>query len=234
VPRRHHLLATGFAGSVAASAAVLPPSRPLETDPVILLLVAATALVAGAALAALDGGRLTLWLTAALTSLTLATLALDAVDRRGRERPAVVLAFLAAAVASLAGSALRWARRRRRRAIDPFAPPTRPPPPAPVPPGPPWRADRATRPLRPVPTGGLTLLHGRWQLDPRHPDNADAGGFSILHLATDLWRTGPPVFVKLQSLVPALAEESQARLLREAELLEGMDSRHIVRLLDSG
>jgi Protein kinase domain len=235
VPRRHRLLAMGFAGSVAAAAAALPPSRPLETDPVMLLLVAGTALVAGAALAGVDGGRLTLWLTAALTSTTLATLAIEAVDRRGRERPAVVFAFLAAAVASLAGSTLRWVRRRRRRAVEPLVPPTRPPPPAPVPPGPPWHAEWATtRPLRPVPAEGLTLLRGRWQLHPGHPETADAGGFSALHLATDLWRTGPAVFVKLQSLVPALREESQARLLREAELLEGMDSRHIVRLLDSG
>jgi hypothetical protein len=233
VHRRRRLLAMGFAGSVAAATAVLPPSRPLETDAIILVVVAMTALAAGAALAGLEGGRLTLAATAVLTSVTLATMVVEAFEERRRERPAVVVVFLIMALVSLATSALRW--RRRRPTVDPFAPPGSPPPVAQhSPPGPPWPVQRATRPLRSVPAEEPTLLGGRWLLQPGHPETADAGGFSSLHLATDLWRTGPGVFAKLQSQVPALRDESQARLLREAELLERMDSRYVVRLLDSG
>lgn len=232
--RRHRLLAMGFAGSVAAATAVLPPSRPLETDPVMLGVVGVTALFAGAALARLEGGCLTLAATTVLTSVTLATMVVEAFEERRGERPAVVFVFLAMALASLGTSALR--RRRRRPPVDPFASPDPSPPPAvpQVPPGPPWPVHQATRPLRSVPAEEPTLLAGRWLLQPGHPGTADAGGFSSLYLATDLWRTGPAVFAKLQSQVPALREESQARLLREAELLERMDSHHIVRLLDSG
>jgi eukaryotic-like serine/threonine-protein kinase len=233
--RRHRLVAMGFAGSVASAAAVLPPSRPLETDPVMLVVVAATALAAGAALARLEGGRLTVLVTALLTSASLVALAAEVLGPRRRERPGVAFAFLAVAVVSLAGSALRWRHGRRRRAVRPAARPLPPSPPLPVvPPGPPWPAQPATRPLRPVAADGPTLLHGRWQLHPGPPETADTGGFSTLHLATDLWRAGPAVFAKLQSPVPGLRAESQARLQREADLLERMDSPHIVRLLDSG
>jgi Protein kinase domain len=233
--RRHRLLAMGFAGSVASAAAVLPPSRPLETDPVMLVVVAATALVAGAALAALEGGRLTVLVTALLTSATLIALAAEVLRPQRRERPGVAFAFLAVAMVSLTGSALRWRRSRRRRPVRPTPRPVSSSPPAPVvPPGPPWQLHQATRPLRPVAADGPTLLHGRWQLHPGPPETADTGGFSTLHLATDLWRAGPAVFAKLQSQTPGLRDESQARLQREAELLERMDSPHIVRLLDSG
>lgn len=234
-PRRR-LLTMGFAGSVAAATGLLPPSRPLETDPVMLLVVAVTALFAGAALARLEGGRLTLAATAVLTSVTLVTMAVGVLEERRQERPAVVFAFLAMSLVSLATSALRWRRRRLRPPVHPFAPPVPPPPPAVPrdPPGLPWPVHQATRPLRSVPAEEPTLLGGRWLLQPGHPETADAGGFSSLHLATDLWRTGPAVFAKLESQVPALRDESQARLLREAELLERMDSRHVVRLLDSG
>jgi eukaryotic-like serine/threonine-protein kinase len=56
----------------------------------------------------------------------------------------------------------------------------------------------------------------------------------VLCLASDLQQPERKVVVKLASRSFGMETDSVARLMREAELLGGLDSPHVIRLLDSG
>jgi eukaryotic-like serine/threonine-protein kinase len=77
-------------------------------------------------------------------------------------------------------------------------------------------------------------LADRWLRNPEPLQEADAGGFSVVYLAEDLWHPGRTLLVKLQSRAPGLEAQSRARLRREHQMLGQLQSPHIIRLHDGG
>jgi hypothetical protein len=210
----------GSASSLAAAVAMVPPSQPLESDPVMLLVVWAAAAVAADGLVRAGKRRVITVLTVLLTATCLITLGVEAVRQRRWDRPGILLALLGAGLASLVPALVGW-RTGRRTAADAGRP----------------RLLRVsgepTRPLRRT-TGSSRVLHSRWRLEPGPLAGADRGGFSILCRASDLRQPDRKVVVKLASRSFGIEADSVARLVREGELLGELDSRHIIGLLDSG
>jgi Protein kinase domain len=216
----------GFASSLAAAVAILPPSQPLATDPVTLLVVWAAAGATADGLVRAGRRRAMTALTLLLCLACLATLGAGAVRQARWERPGIQLALLGTGLASLGPALLCWGRRHRwgrgRRWDGQAGSPTLlqvtgdPPPPLP----------RTPAPNR--------VLHGRWRLDPGPLAGADRGGFSVQRRATDLRQPDRTVVVKLASRSFGMEPDSVARLVREGELLAGLDSPHVIGLLDSG
>lgn len=226
------LLAIGLASSVAAATAVLPPSHPLETDPFMLLVVGATAVVAGQWLASFANGRIAATVTAALTAASTAVLALESVHQHFDRSRTIVGVLLTLGLVSLVPAIFR--------VLLQWLNPKEPPPPKPL-------DSRAALPdlertlaLRPVPElltpvrPARTILNGRWLLEPTTLADVDRGGFSVLYRASDLRRPGEVVAIKRQSPLPHLQEESRARLLREFAILTRTASPYVVDLRDAG
>jgi serine/threonine protein kinase len=210
----------GFASWLAAAVGLLPPSQPLGTDPVVLLVVWAAAAAAAQRLVRAGMCRHVTALTLLLSVSCLATLGVEAVRQPRWDRPGILLALIGAGLASLVPALLRW-RPRRRRAGD---------------------ADRLRllpapgEPTRRLPrtAGTNRVLHDRWRLEPGPLAGADQAGFSVLCQASDLRQPGRTVVVKLASRSFGIESESVARLLREGQLLGELDSPHVIGLLDSG
>jgi hypothetical protein len=218
-PGRTAITVVGFASSLVAAVAMLPPGRPLETDPMTLLVVWAAAAAVADALVR-SGRRLVMTtLTLLLCVTCLSILGIEAVRQLHWGRPGMVLALLSLGLASLLPPLLQW-RPWRRPATD----------------GAPRLHCVAGEPTHPLPptAGTNRVLHNRWLLEPGPLAGADRGGFSVLCLATDLRQPERKVVVKLASRSFGMETDSVARLMREAELLGGLDSPHVVRLLDSG
>ena len=211
----------GSASSLAAIVAVLPPSQPLESDPVMLLVVWVTAAAAADALVRVGQHRIITALTLLLSVTCLATLGVELVRQRRWDRPGILVPLVGAGLASLVPAVFHW-RIGRSEATDSGRP------------GPlhPW--GEPTRLLRSQTAGPQRVLHGRWLLEPGPLAGADRGGFSILSLAYDLQQPDRKVVVKLASRSFGTEDDSVARLLREGELLHGLDSPYVIGLRDSG
>ena len=209
----------GFASSMAAAVAMLPPSRPLETDPVALVVVWAAAAAAGDGL--VQGGQrhITTVLTFLLCVSCVAALTVETVRPLRWDWPGIVLALLSAGLGSLLPPVLRW-RPLRQPVVE----------------GRPRLLSVSDEPTRPLPrrTGIERVLHNRWRLEPGPLAGADRGGFSVLCRATDLRQSDRKVVVKLASRSFGMETDSVARLVREGELLARLDSPHVIRLLDGG
>jgi hypothetical protein len=228
----------GFASSLTASAATLPPSQPLATDPVTLVVVWAAAAAAADGLARTGRRRAAAALTLLLCLACLATLAAGAARESRWPRPDIVLALLGIGLVSLTPALPRrwqgrpWSDGRRpgrgRRGNGGDQPVSDAGGPTPL-----HVAGGPTRPLRRT-AGRNRILHDRWRLEPGPVDGADRGGFSVLCRATDLRQPERSVVVKLASRSYGMEADSVARLLREGELLARLDSPHIIGLLDSG
>jgi hypothetical protein len=216
---RSAITVVGFASSLVAAVATLPPSRPLETDPVTLLVVWVAAAAVADGLVRTGRRRIITALTLLHCSLCLAITGIEAVRQLRWGRPGIVLALLGAGLASLVPPLLRWHPRRR--------------PPADGRPRLHCVSGEPTRPL-PQTAGTSRVLHNRWLLEPGPLAGADRGGFSVLCRATDLRQPEREVVVKLASRSFGMETDSVARLAREAELLGGLDSPHVIRWLDSG
>lgn len=100
-------------------------------------------------------------------------------------------------------------------------------------PTPPPGGARPRLATRHLPAPSLPLAD-RWLLNPEPPEKADAGGFSDVYLAEDLWQPDRTVLVKLQSRAPGVEAQSRARLRREHQMLGQLRSPHIIRLHDGG
>jgi hypothetical protein len=218
-PRRSALVVVGFASSVTASVAVLPPSQPMESDTVMLLLVWATAALAADGLARTGQTGAVTAVALVLTVTCLAAVGVASARERRWEQPGILLALLAVDLVSLLPAV------RATVAAAAGAGPGRP---APL-----LATGGPTRALPPEPPG-RRVLHGRWLLEPVPMAGADQGGFSVLYRAADLRRQGRTVVVKLASRSFGVDDDSVARLRREGETIAGLDSPHVVRLLDSG
>jgi hypothetical protein len=209
----------GFASSLAAAVATLPPSHPLATDAVTLLVVWGAAAAAADGLVQAGRPRLLTALTLLLCITCVAALGVEALLRLRLDRPGIVLALLGVALASLVPTLLRQhpgpqpATSGRPRRLAAPVQPTR-------------RLARTTAPGR--------VLHNRWRLEPGPLAGADRGGFSVLCRAADLWQPGHQVVVKLASHAYGMESDSVARLLREGDLLGELNSPHVIGLLDSG
>jgi hypothetical protein len=218
-PQRSPITVVGFASSLVAAVAMLPPSRPLETDPVTLMVVWAAGAAVADGLIRTGRRRSVTTLTLLLCVICLATLGMEAVRQLRWGRPGIMLALLGAGLASLLLPFLRW-RPWRRPAAD-------------------GRSrlhcvsGEPTRPLPPT-AGTNRVLHNRWRLEPGPLDGADRGGFSVLCRATDLRQPERKVVVKLASRSFGMGGDSVARLMREADLLGRLDNSHVIGLLDSG
>ena len=209
----------GFASSLAAAVATLPPSRPLATDPAALLLVWAAAAALADGLVRHRQQRRLAALTLLLCLSSLLALGVEMLLRSRVDRPGIVLGLLGTGVTSLVPALLR----------------RRPPhqPPAGRRPRLPGVSGEPTRPLPPM-VAPSRVLHGRWRLEPGPLAGADEGGFSVLCRAFDLRQPDYKVVVKLASRSYGMENDAIARLRREGQLLGELHSRHVIGLLDSG
>jgi hypothetical protein len=217
-PRRSSLVVVGFASSLTASVTVLPPSQPMESDPVMLLLVWATAALAADGLVRAGHAGAITAVALALTVTCLVAVGVASTRERRWEPPGLLLALLTVDLVALlpaVGATVAAAGAGSGR-------------PTPV-----LAAGGPTRALPPEPPG-RRVLHGRWLLEPVPMAGADQGGFSVLYRAADLRMPGRTVVVKLASRAFGVDDDSVARLRREGETIAGLDSPHVVRLLDSG
>jgi hypothetical protein len=194
----------GFGAALAVTASMVPPHRPLEVDPFMLLILGG--LGAKAAGTLLDR-RLQPHQLATATGVLLVTALVGAalqVISRPITHPDV---FILLALVALSGMLPELRQPLGWR---------------------PWRRHRGT----PGPSERITVGN-RWELVQPLP-SADRGGFSDLWLGADLNRDDRPVVVKLESGAPDRKEESRRRLQREYHLLTGIQSRHVVDLHDGG
>jgi hypothetical protein len=222
----------GFASSLVAGVAMLPPAQPLATDPVTLLVVWAAAAAAADGLVRAGQRYVVSTLSFLLCVACLARLGIETVRQPRWERPGMMLALVGVGLASLMPALLRWRRKRQRGrgrqrdpgcqpASDAGAPTVR------------HVGGDPTRPLRKA-ESPKRVLHDRWQLEPGPLAGADRGGFSVLCRATDLWQPERSVVVKLASRSFGMEADSVGRLLREGELLGKLDSPQVIGLLDRG
>jgi hypothetical protein len=207
-----------FASSVTASVAVLPPSQPIESDTVMLLLVWATAAMAADGLARTGQTGIVTAVALLLTMTCLVVVAVGSARERRWGQPGILLALLAVDLVVLLPAV-------RASVAAAGAGPGRS--------GPLLASGGPTRALPPDPPG-RRVLHARWLLEPLPMAGADQGGFSVLYRAADLRRPGRTVVVKLASRSFGVDDDSVARLRREGETIAGLDSPHVVRLLDTG
>ena len=217
-PRRSSLVVVGFASSLTASVTVLPPSQPMESDPVMLLLVWATAALAADGLVRAGHAGAITAVALALTVTCLVAVGVASTRERRWEPPGLLLALLTVDLVALlpaVGATVAAAGAGSGRPTPLLA------------------AGGPTRALPPEPPG-RRVLHGRWLLEPVPMAGADQGGFSVLYRAADLRMPGRTVVVKLASRAFGVDDDSVARLRREGETIAGLDSPHVVRLLDSG
>jgi hypothetical protein len=216
-PRRSALVVVGFASSMAVAVAVVPPSQPMETDTVMLMVVWATAAFAADGLARTGYSGAVTAVAVLLTLTCLVAVGVASARERRWEQPDILLALLAVDLVSLLPAVRITAATRA--------------------PGRPellLAAGGPTRAMPPEPSGRRRVLQGRWLLESVPMAGADRGGFSILHRAADLRRQGRTVVVKLASRSFAVDDDSVARLRREGEMIARLDSPYVVRLLDSG
>jgi hypothetical protein len=209
----------GFASSLAAAVAILPPSRPLATDPVALMLVWAAAAAVADGLVRHRQERRLATLALLLCLISLLVLSAETLLRFRLDRPGIVLGLLGTGATCLAPAMLR-----RRQPREPSAGRR---------PRLPGVSGEPTLPLPPE-AAPSRVLHGRWRLEPGRLAEADEGGFSILCRASDLRQPGHEVVVKLASRSYGMESDAEARLLREGQLLGELHSRHVIGLLDSG
>jgi hypothetical protein len=217
-PKRSALVVVGFASSVTASVTVLPPSQPMESDTVMLLLVWATAALAADGLVRAGHTGAITAIALVLTVTCLVAVGVASARERRWEPPGLLLALLAVDLVTLlpgAGATVAAAGAGSGRPTRLLA------------------ASGSTHALPPRPPG-RRVLHGRWLLEPDPMAGADQGGFSVLYRAADLRRQGRTVVVKLASRSFGVDDDSVARLRREGETIARLDSPHVIRLLDSG
>lgn len=236
-PAHPFLCVAGFGGAVASVAWLLPLGHPVQPDPLMLVIVGATAAAAGAML--LVAGR---WRALAATTSILVLACFAAIRTRVGQGTWSGLPLPLAPVAALA--MLSWLPRSRLG---------RPPPgggqggptclagpsqerwgaPGPWATGPGWPPGR-TATVGQWPAGVSEVVRDRWAVLARQPlPDADVAGHSLVRPALDLWCPGRLVVVKLPR--PEHGRQSRMRLAREAKLLRACGgSPQVVRLIDSG